>query len=104
MLADHHTIFAHIFCLQTQSKTSTPTYEHTNNIGLRMSKKHACIIAWWAKQAGAAGSELEELSVHPDAQSGKYAVSFDAYTGITRNDDRLYELALPGQRPTADNQ
>ena len=59
----------------------------------KLSAKNCCIIAFWAKHAGASGPATK-LAVKPNAQSGKFSDKFDAVVGKPAESSTFYDLEL----------
>ena len=61
-----------------------------------ISAKTACLIAFWAAKAGAAG-EVSNLGAKPGLQSGHYSKKFDLWSGAGVRDLDLYDIPLARQ-------
>ena len=61
----------------------------------------ACLIAWWAAQAGATGDCQKLGGVRPGAGSGKYSYEFDKFVGTYPKDLPAYSVRL-GERTRHD--
>ena len=59
----------------------------------KVSATAACIIAYWAGRAGAAGP-VKELGLKPGLQSGKYSLHFDQVTQMGVDSVGSYELPV----------
>ena len=59
-----------------------------------LSAKHTCLIAHWARQAGAKGA-VAEVAFRPNAPSGHYQRHLDVVMGFGTG-ERFYKIAVPG--------
>jgi len=66
--------------------------------GTRMSKKHCCLLSYFAGVGGLAG--VSELGLPPGLGSGKYAPHFDKFMKVDKTGQ--YELGLPGHYKRTD--
>ena len=62
--------------------------------GTPMSATHACLIAYWASQAGAVGP-VTKLGCSPSTQSGNVSRHFDLAAKTRERQSRYYWLDLP---------
>ena len=60
-----------------------------------ISARDACVLAFWASKAGAAGP-VHKLALRPDAQTGKYSKKFDDVVGTDprKGDVYMFPTAL----------
>ena len=56
--------------------------------------KHVCCLAFWASGGGC--RKADELSLRPDAGSGKFSRKFDSANKVDKSPCRFYELKVPG--------
>ena len=61
-----------------------------------LSAKAVCVIAWWAKNAGAAG-KVRDLAFRPNAPSGHFQRHIDTVTGVSAKaaDSQKYHVSIP---------
>eukprot|EP00969_Alexandrium_andersonii_P008837 386576-Alexandrium_andersonii.AAC.1 len=59
-----------------------------------LSAKQACLIAFWATKAGAAGA-VAHLSFRPNAPSGHYSRHWDSAVGTKIENLDWYHLPVP---------
>ena len=56
-----------------------------------LSAKQACVLAFWAANAGACG-EVSGMGVRPDQEAGEYSKRYDKWCGVNIHAQSQYPL------------